>query len=92
MNNTKIIAIAVATFIVGAVLGFGYGNGAGYKRGDTDGYKRAEADIKKIQEAAGQKAAGEATKAANPFQGINPLAGVEANPFEKAKKILNPFQ
>lgn len=92
MNNTKIIVVAIVTFIVGAVLGYGYGNSAGYKMGDASGYKRAEADIKKIQEAAGQKAAGEATKAANPFQGVNPLAGVEANPFEKAKKILNPFQ
>jgi len=56
------------------------------------GYKRAEADIKKIQEEAAKKSAEALTKAANPFSGANPLEGIDANPFEKTKKILNPFQ
>ena len=43
------------------------------------------------QELAGQKAAEDAADAANPFKASNPLEGVEANPFETAKKVLNPF-
>ena len=38
-----------------------------------------------------EKSAAEIGKAANPFGAVNPLEGVEANPFEKAKKVLNPF-
>ena len=64
---------------------------AGYLVGSSLGYKRAEADIKRLDEAAAQKAADELAKAANPFQAVNPLEGVESNPFEKAKKVLNPF-
>lgn len=64
----------------------------GYWYGDKKGYTRAEADLKKVQEEAGNRAAEEAAKAANPFQAANPLEGVEANPFEKAKGILNPFK
>lgn len=55
------------------------------------GYEAAIADIKAQQEEAGNKAAQVATDAANPFKVANPLEGVEANPFEKAKKTLNPF-
>ena len=47
--------------------------------------------VKKAQEIAGQKAAEDAAKAANPFGVANPLEGVETNPFEEAKKVLNPF-
>ena len=38
-----------------------------------------------------QKAVEDVAKAENPFRADNPLAGVETNPFEKAKKVLNPF-
>ena len=77
-------ACAVAVLAVGYV----FGATSGYKKG----YNAAEQDVKKIEEEAGKKAAEEAAKAANPFQAVNPLEGVEANPFEKAKKILNPFE
>jgi len=63
----------------------------GYWAGDWQGYSRSQADVKKAQEVAGQKAGEDAAKAANPFKGTNPLEGVEANPFEEAKKVLNPF-
>ena len=63
-----------------------------YFLGDWMGYARSQAEVKKAQEVAGQKAAKDAATAANPFKGTNPLEGVEANPFEEAKKILNPFQ
>lgn len=62
-----------------------------YWVGDWRGYDRSQADVKKAQEIAGQKAAEDAAKAANPFKATNPLEGVEANPFEQAKKVLNPF-
>ena len=63
----------------------------GYWIGDGQGYSRSQADVKKAQEAAGQKAGEDAAKAANPFKASNPLEGVESNPFEEAKKVLNPF-
>lgn len=62
-----------------------------YWLGDWRGYSRSQADVKKAQEVAGQKAAEDAAKAANPFGAANPLKGVESNPFEQAKKVLNPF-
>lgn len=91
-DNTVKITVAAVALVVGIAAGYLYGNQAGYKKGDEAGYKRAEADVKKLQEAAGNKAAEEAAKAANPFQTANPLQGVEANPFDKAKKVLNPFE
>ena len=63
----------------------------GYWAGDWQGYGRSQADVKKAQELAGQNAAEDAAKAANPFKASNPLEGVESNPFEQAKKVLNPF-
>ena len=63
----------------------------GYWVGDRMGYSRSQTEIKKAQELAGQKAAEDAANAANPFKVANPLEGVESNPFEQAKKVLNPF-
>lgn len=74
----------LAALVVGLVGGYWYGN--------KSGYDRAGADVKKLQEEVSKKATGDAAKAANPFQAVNPLQGVNANPFEKAKKILNPFR
>ena len=82
----------VVALIVGLWGGYSYGTKVGYGAGDKAGYKRAEADIKKIQEVSSQRAVDEAAIAANPFQAANPLEGVETNPFEKIKGILNPFQ
>ena len=62
-----------------------------YWLGDWRGYSRSQADVKKAQEVAAQKAGDDAAKAANPFKASNPLEGVESNPFEEAKKMLNPF-
>ena len=64
---------------------------AGWWLGQSRGYNKAEADIKRVQAESAKKAAEDAAKAANPFGAANPLEGVEANPFEKTKKILNPF-
>ena len=63
----------------------------GYWVGDRMGYSRSQTEVKKAQELAGQKAAEDAAAAANPFKADNPLEGVESNPFEQAKKVLNPF-
>ena len=63
----------------------------GYWIGDWRGYARSQADVKKAQDTTAQKAAEDAATAANPFKANNPLEGVESNPFEEAKKVLNPF-
>ena len=83
-KNLLIVILVIAVFAVGFWTGG--------KLGFNKGYKSAQADAKKVQEEAAKKATEEAVKASNPFQAVNPLSGVEANPFEKAKKILNPFK
>lgn len=83
-ENNKLWKFVLVALVVGLV--------GGYWFGDSRGYNRAQADVKKLQEEAAAKAAGDAAKAANPFQAVNPLSGVEANPFEKAKNLLNPFK
>lgn len=88
IDKTKFILAVLVALVVGGLAGNWYGGKNGYQRG----YQKAEADIKAIGEAAAKKATDEAAKAANPFQAVNPLEGVEANPFEKAKKVLNPFE
>lgn len=62
-----------------------------YWVGDRMGHSRSQAEVKKAQELAGQKAAEDAANASNPFKATNPLEGVDSNPFEQAKKVLNPF-
>lgn len=79
-----VVVLFVVVVGAGAVGGFWYGK----KRG----YAQAETDQRAIQEQAAQKATAKAAKAANPFQAVNPLEGVEANPFEKTKNVLNPFK
>ena len=82
MINNKWWKMAIVLIAVGAL---------GYWAGDRMGYSRSQAEVKKAQELAGQKAAEDAADAANPFKAANPLEGVESNPFEQAKKVLNPF-
>lgn len=84
VENKPVILWVIIALVLGLVGGYWFGN--------DRGYKRAEADIKKIQEEAAKKATDQAAKAANPFQAVNPLEKVEANPFEKAKSIVNPFK
>ena len=76
----------IVVLVVVIVFGLWY-SGKKYDQG----YEAAIADVKAQQEEAGNKAAKAATDEANPFKVENPLQGVEANPFEKAKKTLNPF-
>lgn len=87
-NQSKLIIVAIIALLIGGLAGYWLGGSNGYERG----YTKAETDIKAIEQASAQKATDEAAKAANPFQAVNPLEGVEANPFEKAKKVLNPFE
>ncbi len=96
MEQKKFLIIAFLVLVVGVGAGYLFGQKSGYSggyaKGDETGYARAQADVKKLEEEAAKKAAAEVTKAANPFQVSNPLEGVESNPFQKAKKVLNPFQ
>lgn len=85
--NKNILAIGMVFLVVGFGVGYWYGGSVAY----DNGYKAAAADIKAQQEDAAKKAVEEAVKNTNPFQVTNPLEGVNANPFEKAKKALNPF-
>ena len=84
--SKNILVKTIIPLVVVIVLGLWY-SGTRYNQG----YEAAIADIKAQQEEAGDKAAKAATDEANPFKVENPLQGVEANPFEKAKKTLNPF-
>ena len=79
-----VVILIVIVLVAGTVVGAW--------DGDQKGYARAQADIKNVQAEAAKKASAEAAKNANPFQASNPLEGVNANPFEKAKSILNPFK
>lgn len=88
MNKNLIIGSGVALFIVGIIAGYLYGSGRGYKVG----YDKAIGDAKATQEALGKKAAEDAASAANPFQTVNPLEGVDADPLSKVKNALNPFK
>lgn len=78
--------IVIAIILIG--LAFWLGRSNGY----SAGYTQAQTDAKALQEESVRKASEEAAKSANPFQAVNPLEGVEANPFEKVKKVLNPFE
>lgn len=84
MDNKPILGWVVLALVIGLA--------SGYYVGNSRGFKQAEGNLKKIQEEAAAKAANEAAKAANPFQAVNPLEGVQSNPFEKTKSILNPFK
>ena len=84
--NNKTVLIIIAIVLAG--LAFWLGRSGGY----TAGYAQAQADVKALQEETARKTAEDAAKSANPFQAVNPLEGVEANPFEKVKKVLNPFE
>lgn len=83
-SQKNVIIIAVVFLIIGLAAGYAYGR--------QKGYQQAETDIKKLDNVAAKKATEDAAKAANPFQAVNPLQGVEANPFQKVKKVLNPFE
>ncbi|MEK7101548.1 MAG: hypothetical protein AAB882_00135 [Patescibacteria group bacterium] len=85
LNNKVSLVIAV---IVLAGLAFWLGRYTGY----DIGYEQAQVDVQALQTEAARKGAEDAAKSANPFQAVNPLEGVEANPFEKVKKVLNPFE
>lgn len=86
-TKQPVLVAAVAIIVIGAGA-FWFGSTAGY----TKGYAQAQADVKALQEESAKKATEDAAKSANPFQAVNPLEGVEANPFEKVKKVLNPFE
>jgi hypothetical protein len=87
-NNKQVWVVGAVFLVVGLGVGYWLGSFQAYDRG----YEKAIADAQGTQEAAVTQAAEEAARAANPFsQATNPLEGVTANPFDEAKKKLNPF-
>lgn len=80
--------VLIITVLVLVALAFFLGRYTGY----DIGYEQAQTDIQTLQGEAARKGAEEAAKSANPFQAVNPLEGVETNPFEKVKRVLNPFE
>ncbi len=85
MNKNMWVTVIVILVVVFA-FSFWY-SGKKYNQG----YQAAIADIKAQQEELAKQATKAAVDQANPFKVQNPLQGVQANPFEKAKKTLNPF-
>lgn len=85
VDKSMWIKIASVVVVV-LIIGFWYLN-----KKYEQGYKKAVADIKAQQVDTNKKVTQEAVDQANPFKVANPLKGVDANPFEKAKKALNPF-
>lgn len=93
MEKKSLIVGIVVVLLVGAGYGgYWYGNKEGVQKGYEAGYAKAEEDISKLQEEAVKKGVEETAKSANPFEVSNPLEGIETDPFEKVKKILNPVQ
>lgn len=86
-NSKQRWVVGAVLLVVGLGLGYWLGSFQAYDRG----YEKAIADAQGTQEAVAAKAGEQAAKAANPFQTTNPLEGVTANPFDEAKKKLNPF-
>lgn len=55
-------------------------------------YARYQSNVLREEEAIAEKAAAEAAQSENPFTETSPLSNVEVDPFEKTKKVLNPFE
>lgn len=53
---------------------------------------RSTQDIQNQPDTAAYKAAADTAKSESLFKTTNPLSGVKADPFEKTKKVLNPFE
>jgi hypothetical protein len=86
LNKNLTIILAVSIILIAGA--YWIGNTSGY----DSGYSQAQTDAVSLQDESSRKAIEDAAKSANPFQAVNPLEGVEANPFDKVKKILNPFE
>lgn len=91
-SNYRTFLTGKTTVLIAALVLIGLAFWLGRSNGYTAGYAQAQTDAKALQEESSRKAVEEAAKSANPFQAVNPLEGVEANPFEKVKKVLNPFE
>lgn len=90
-KGTKLFA-CIALAIVVILLAYGFGDSRGYRAGMAGKKIQINTAAPQNTITISQKAATAATQAANPFKVENPLAGVNINPFEKAQKLLNPFE
>ena len=87
-KSSGLVLGVIIALVIGGAAGYWYGASSGYDKG----YAQAETDVVKADEEVAKQATEDATKAANPFTVENPLENVEADPFEKIKKVLNPFE
>lgn len=78
IRMTALIVLIVGAALIGFLIGKGYGE------------KNVEARIKTAEKVAAEAALENAKKAANPFEGANPLRGATANPYENVR--INPFE
>ena len=77
-KRSLVMYVVLAIAVVGLLL-------LAYVSYEKGAQKNLEAD-------AAHRVAAATAKSENPFQADNPLAGVGTNPFEKTKKIMNPFE
>ena len=76
--KNRVLLLGLVAAVLAVALWFAYSS-----------FQSKEADR---QEKALEVAAQEAAKSENPFRSSNPLSGVKADPLEKTKKVLNPFE
>ena len=83
-ENISWVLYVVISLLVGAGVGYWYGDMAGKEQGRS----ALLAEQKAAEEEAKKQAQEEILKAANPFEQGNPLEGSYQNPF---KQNVNPF-
>ncbi len=81
-GSNKTLTIGILVVVAGALLflWFSYASKKGQER------------AAELQERAVQKSGEDVAKSENPFQSDNPLSNVAADPLEKTKEVLNPFE
>ena len=82
------VVLSISAVVVAYTIGSMQESQSAY----TTGYQKGHNDTRAPQINIQQQAVTETVKTVNPFAVKNPLAGVEINPFEKVKKVLNPFE
>ena len=85
-TRNGLIGLLALVIIAGAIYWLGQ------RSGSVKGYMQAQTEVINVKESNVSRVVEQKAKSENPFQTVNPLSKVEANPFEKTKKIMNPFE